>query len=114
MLNQTYQKLEAEEQRREKNNQEIKALEVQRVWGVKVQDAQKVVDEVMEKMSDLESRVRHPASKKRGLVSIASTSKGNKHAIEVKSSAETEMLEDSGAVLMLLLCLSRSQGFESR
>lgn len=103
MLIKTYKKLDEEVQRRIKNDQEIKALEVQRVWGVKVRDAQKVVDEVMEKMSDLERRVRHPAGEKRGLVSMASTSKENRYSTDVKNSTATAILEDSG-VPVLLMC----------
>lgn len=100
MLNKTYQRLEDEEERRIKNDREIKALEVHRVWGVKVTDAQKVVDEVMEKLSELESRVRWPAGGTRGLVSMASTSKGKTHATDGKSNPSIEVLEDSGALFL--------------
>jgi hypothetical protein len=106
MLNKTYQKLEAEEERREKNDREIKALEVRRVWGVKIQDAQKVVDKVIEKMSQLESRVRQPAGKPRGLVSLARSSNANKSTnLDDKRGQDMVMLEDSGALLVYLWCV---------
>lgn len=62
-LNKTYQKLEAEEQRRHKNDQEVKALELKRVWADKVANSLKGVDEVVKKIEELNSRVRWPSGK---------------------------------------------------
>jgi hypothetical protein len=106
MLNKTFQKLEAEEVRREKIEREIKEIELQRVWGVKVQDAQKGVDEVAEKLSQLENRMKWPAGKSQSPASFSVASNSNKSTdLGVRGDRNMALLEDSGVLLLHELCV---------